>query len=475
MRGAGTARRRGRGAGIVAGLLVALVSGCGTLGDLLTTQRVQQELADYGFVAGTVSEEAAGGGHWLVVLIATLPCDAEWEQLLALAASGRYGADARRWPAEVRERAQQLAARSTVAQHVVVQGAGRWYAALAPGCYGVAAFSDRNRNYRYDDEPAAHPGTDLGRLFELRAGEERTGLDIVIPEQGRLARDGLLARSVEATRLRSHSEQQIRSVDEVLVEGEIADARDPRFSEDNAHLGYYDILEFAWRYRPGIYFAEAYDPAKVPVLFVHGAVGSPLDFAALVDRMDRERFQPWFFFYPSGASLSGISDMLAQSLLRLRLRHGFDRLAVVAHSMGGLVARSFALKYAELDREHPLRVLVTVSTPWGGLVSARMATEQSPIVVASWNDVAEGSAFIEALFHRSGPSGDELVRLSEPLHYAALFGLEDETVPPASAVRWEAMRDADERWPLLFGHVEILERPETAELLGEILSRAVGP
>ena len=43
------------------------------------------------------------------------------------------------------------------------------------------------------------------------------------------------------------------------------------------------------------------------MLFVHGAEGYPQQFAKLIEGLDRTRFQPWFFFYPSGARLEAVA------------------------------------------------------------------------------------------------------------------------------------------------------------------------
>jgi len=47
-----------------------------------------------------------------------------------------------------------------------------------------------------------------------------------------------------------------------------------------------------------LFFKEKYDPGKIPVLFVHGAVGTPLGWENIVGHMDLDRFQPWFYYYP---------------------------------------------------------------------------------------------------------------------------------------------------------------------------------
>jgi pimeloyl-ACP methyl ester carboxylesterase len=224
---------------------------------------------------------------------------------------------------------------------------------------------------------------------------------------------------------------------------------------------------------PGIYFLEAYDPGRIPVLFVHGALGSPQDFASLIDRLDRGRYQPWVFFYPSGARLSGVSDLMSQLVTRLRLRLGLRALVVVAHSMGGLVARSFILKHHDQAREDPVKLFVAISTPWGGVESAELGAH-SPIVVPSWRDLAPTSEFLHRLFFEDSRKGPRPRRLPPGLAFHLIFGVLDPEKSLASAVRWEAVREAADRWPLAYGHDDILESPEARTVLGEILTRELG-
>ena len=63
------------------------------------------------------------------------------------------------------------------------------------------------------------------------------------------------------------------------------------------------------------------------------------------------------------AELDAVAEYLTRVVTNLRLRHGFDELAVVAHSMGGLVAREFILRNHDRARRDPVGLFVTISTP----------------------------------------------------------------------------------------------------------------
>jgi len=458
---------------VSAAAVVAMTAATGCIiGDLLKVRETQKKAAQYAYVEGTVAAQVPSK-HWMVVFVVRVPCDEDWHNVRELVDRGALTAAPETWPRELRAAVSRIRAKAVLADHVVLQRPGSWYTRVAPGCYGVGAYEDVNHDYKYDDEPAAAAVADPKRIFELAAGERRENIDLVIPPDGRLLPGEVdpVAMQVRGLTARSHEEQLLVSIDEVAVEGEIADLDDPRFGMENGKLGYFDVYTFLWKVRPGIYFLEPYDPHKIPVLFVHGALGYPQSFQALVAGLDRTRFQPWFFYYPSGAYLDGISDFLSQSVARLQLRHGFSRLVVVAHSMGGLVSRSFILKHHERVRDDPVRLFVSISTPWGGVASAAKGVEQSPIVVPSWNDVTPDSEFIAALFFEDPAARTTRRHLPDQVRYALLFGVEDHTISLPSAVRWEAVRDAEARWPLPYDHTEILRSPEASMLLGEILDR----
>lgn len=73
-----------------------------------------------------------------------------------------------------------------------------------------------------------------------------------------------------------------------------------RFVDDVAQNGLWRPFDFVASSYAGIYFLEPDDPRKTPVLFVHGMQGTPASFATLASKLDRSRFVPWFYYYPSG-------------------------------------------------------------------------------------------------------------------------------------------------------------------------------
>jgi hypothetical protein len=81
------------------------------------------------------------------------------------------------------------------------------------------------------------------------------------------------------------------------------------------------------------------------------------------------------------------------------------------------------------------------------------------------------SEFLAGLFYEDPVAKTTRRPLPEDVAFYLIFGVEDRTVPVSSEVRWEAVRDARERWPLDYGHTDILTSEEASLLLNELLER----
>jgi pimeloyl-ACP methyl ester carboxylesterase len=348
---------------------------------------------------------------------------------------------------------------------------------VAPGRYQVGAYEDRNGNGLLDPGERAVRVAD-GPILEVGPGEVAT-YDIV------LAKDAVIPEITEPLDIfelieRSQEEQKSFSLWAWTVEGEICeDLDDEAFGPAAGPYGLWEIMDFLNDGLAGIYFMEPFDPDRIPVVFVHGISGYPREFSTLMAELDRERFQPWFYFYPSGFALDGLATHLATLLERLHIQHDFDEFAIVAHSMGGLVSRGAILKYAGETGRDDIQLFVSISTPWGGDVKAQNA-ESAPIELPeSFKDMSPDSDYLRWVFHRD--DGDDLPRkLPEGTSFHMLFGYRmagsssasnDGTVTVSSQARMEAVEQADSRWPLDYGHVDILHAPETVERVNDLLDR----
>lgn len=101
----------------------------------------------------------------------------------------------------------------------------------------------------------------------------------------------------------------------------------------------------------GLYMLEPYQPGKIPVLMVHGLWSSPLTWMEMFNdlRSDptiRERYQFWFYLYPTGQPFWYSAAQLRKDLVAVRTaidpaRHeaSLDQMVLVGHSMGGLISK----------------------------------------------------------------------------------------------------------------------------------------
>ncbi len=360
--------------------------------------------------------------------------------------------------------------------HFVREGSGRWMFLTRAGTYGLAAFEDRNRDLVYEpDEPFLR--MDLDHPIDCGSGSRIENIALSIPETGRPRFDGTL--DVTQVQARTVDDQMQISIGMVTVVGEIVDLKDSRFSEEVATSGLWRPFDFLFKARPGVYFLDEYHPDKVPVLFVHGVNGSPHNFEYLINRIDRKSFQPWVYYYPSGARLDVIASHLEQTVMKLERRLGLEKLVVIAHSMGGLVSRAFVLKHHTSQGRANIPVLITIATPWGGHDAARMGVDHAPAVVRSWYDMVPGSAFLSSLFYADADGQRVRTKLPADVSHALLFAFQrnsasfgasdDHVATVASQVRWEAQQDAARVYGFDETHMGVLNAEEVSVLINEIL------
>lgn len=193
---------------------------------------------------------------------------------------------------------------------------------------------------------------------------------------------------------------ELKGVSEEGVEihrGDVFKFDDERVSIEAGKLGFWQPVDYAKKYGFGISFLEPYDPKKIPVIFVHGAQGAPLHFKPVVERLDHDRYQAWFYTYPTGMRLESSASSLRRIVDEMQLKLGFERVVVVGYSMGGLVARSFVSQVAARSHHRYVKLLVTISTPFGGDLLAQTGLVLSPLLLPCWVDMATGSPFLTAV------------------------------------------------------------------------------
>ena len=336
---------------------------------------------------------------------------------------------------------------------------------VTPGTYVVVAFEDSNHNQAHD------PGESIGawgrpdeivvtRARKTKAREEALdNLDIkILPGPFPLP---------DADR---RIDDEVKLSNSLYKLGQVAAWNDPAFDNENGATGLWKPMTFLRDQGIGIYFMRSYDSKKIPILFVHGAGGTPRDLQEMAKGLDLNRFQPWFYYYPSGLRLDQIATTLNYMVRRLQTDYGFDRMGVVAHSMGGLVSRSFIRKHLIEDGLKTVRIFVSISTPWGGVSMAKEGVESAPAAVPSWHDVTPESEFIQQIFADS---------LRQEIPHFLIFGYRgkcslfmannDGSVEVSSQLDLRAQKDATAIWGLNEDHMSILTSQDSIFFLNQAL------
>jgi pimeloyl-ACP methyl ester carboxylesterase len=90
---------------------------------------------------------------------------------------------------------------------------------------------------------------------------------------------------------------------------------------------------------------QAFDPNRIPVIFVHGLQDTPASWAPMINTLRddpeiRRRYQFWVFSYPSGYPYPYSAALFRQELDAIaRTFPNRQRVILIGHSMGGMISR----------------------------------------------------------------------------------------------------------------------------------------
>ncbi|WP_369139631.1 esterase/lipase family protein [Modestobacter versicolor] len=156
-------------------------------------------------------------------------------------------------------------------------------------------------------------------------------------------------------------------------------------------------LRLDGRYRPGAQppvvralFADDPLAAHIPVVLVHGMVDNRSIFTVMRRALRRRGFAQvcTWNYSPFQRDVQSAAEALGRHVERVCRETGHDRVHVVGHSMGGLVARYLVQRLGGDDR---VESLVTLGTPHGGSRWAHVLP--TPLV----RQLRPGSALIREL------------------------------------------------------------------------------
>jgi pimeloyl-ACP methyl ester carboxylesterase len=90
---------------------------------------------------------------------------------------------------------------------------------------------------------------------------------------------------------------------------------------------------------------QPFDPARIPVIFVHGLQETPASWTPMMDSLRndpwiRQHYQFWFFSYPSGYPYPYSAALFRRDLDGIdRAFPNHKRVVLIGHSMGGMICR----------------------------------------------------------------------------------------------------------------------------------------
>ncbi|MCR9245865.1 MAG: DUF413 domain-containing protein [bacterium] len=343
---------------------------------------------------------------------------------------------------------------------------------LPAGDYELLALQDRDGDgvYRRDEVVGL---TSLA--LPEAAGQGRVASGVVIELRSTTSVDWSIGLPVERV---------VGAADSLFFpRGTIRALADPIFADEMVTLGLYDPAAFFER-APTLFYALEEDIVfKTPVIFVHGAGGSAREFEDMVAQLDRRRFKPWFFHYPSGADLEQLGELFHDIFLsgEAVAPNPFVPTVIIAHSMGGLVVRE-ALRRLEDRESEPWRVeFISLATPFGGHPSADGVGDRGVLILPSWRGLDPAGDFLAELHREPLPAS-----VRHHLFYAydndamVKFGENsDGVVPLSSQLHPAAQRQAARQLGLASTHTGILrDRAALAavqDMLAAVTTRIPAP
>lgn len=189
--------------------------------------------------------------------------------------------------------------------------------------------------------------------------------------------------------------------------------------------------------------------AGAPVLLVHGVLCNAGVWASMRRRLAATGVGPIYAisYGPPLASIELFADQLAAKIDAILAKTGARDVALVTHSLGGLVARAYLRRHGSAK----VRLAVMIGAPQAGSVHARLFPG------VSLSQIRPGSAWLAGL--NAAP-------LPPSLPVVSIWSWHDSMVAPQLSARLPGVRDVELAG---VGHNALLTDPEVARLVAEEL------
>jgi triacylglycerol esterase/lipase EstA (alpha/beta hydrolase family) len=185
------------------------------------------------------------------------------------------------------------------------------------------------------------------------------------------------------------------------------------------------------------------------VLLVHGVLCNAGVWASMRRRLAATGVGPIYAisYGPPLASIELFADQLAAKIDAILAKTGARDVALVTHSLGGLVARAYLRRHGSAK----VRLAVMIGAPQAGSVHARLFPG------VSLSQIRPGSAWLAGL--NAAP-------LPPSLPVVSIWSWHDSMVAPQLSARLPGVRDVELAG---VGHNALLTDPEVARLVAEEL------
>lgn len=185
---------------------------------------------------------------------------------------------------------------------------------------------------------------------------------------------------------------------------------------------------------------------KIPILFIHGILHNRATFAWIVQRL---ALQGWREFREMNLmttfhTIPRMAEQVGEAVDNLRRRYRVPQVDIIAHSLGGIIARYFI----QLEGgDGSVRNLITLGTPHGGTELSKLS------ILPNIRELSPDSPIIRRL--NAGPPP----RLTQGL---AISGSLDVVVRPRSNAWWKGVRNVELK---RVGHAGLLFSGRAAKLI----------
>ena len=344
----------------------------------------------------------------------------------------------------------------TLVDQFTLTGKGKYTFYTTPGNFLIAAYIDSNDDGTYQEsEHSTFSGIEDGKpLFFTIGNVKRYQAGTLIFKENVRA-GGAYKGSIDLGKMNENI-------------GKKVSINDPMFSEEYASMSLWRPLDFIADIGGGLFILDEYQEGKIPVLFIHGVKGSPNNWVNVIKNIDDNRFQPFVLHYASGARLDMISNYLVKAINNLYGKYHFKEFYVVAHSMGGLVARSFIMKHYQSQHPSKIKLFITINSPMLGLDIANAGLKFSPVLVPSWRDVASNSRFIQTINEWQWPDN-----IPYHLIFSYVSGKGDDgVVPLESQIPPKLQSESRRIYGFNASHAGLLKQKKCTSLLNNVLNKS---